>query len=112
MKKTKTNQVFQARQGDVFIIGTADVPDGAKRTKRDAGRVVLAYGEVTGHAHAIADKGAVLFDAGSAGRFLKVSKRVVLRHEEHAKIELPSGNYRVVIQREYQPGELPRQVLD
>lgn len=104
---------IQFRQGDVFIIrDERDIPKAAKRVKRDKGRVVLAYGEVTGHAHAIADAGAALFDGGSAGRFLKVSKRVELRHEEHAKIELPSGNYRVVIQREYVPGELPRQVLD
>lgn len=102
---------FQARQGDVFIVAVEAVPK-AKRVKRDAGRIVLAYGEVTGHAHAIADIGAVLFDAGDAGRYLRVSKRVVLRHEEHAKIDLPRGNYRVVIQREYAPGELPRQVVD
>lgn len=103
---------FQVRQGDVYIISCDGIPAPAKRVKRDKGRVVLAYGEVTGHAHAIHDQGAVLFDAGDAGRFLKVTKRVVLKHEEHSKIELPGGNYRVVIQREYAPGELPRQVLD
>ena len=49
------------RQGDVAIF-TADeyaaifgsVPEKGTRVDRDKGRVVLAYGEVTGHAHAIA----------------------------------------------------------
>lgn len=103
---------FQARQGDVFIVAVEEMASSAKRVRRDKGRVVLAYGEVTGHAHAIKDLGAVLFDAGQAGRFLRTRKPVTLYHEEHSKIELPGGTYRVVIQREYAPGELPRQVLD
>lgn len=103
------------RQGDVLLIEVkANVPQGAARVPREAGRVVLAHGEVTGHSHAIecSSGAAVLFDAGAAGRFLRATKRVVLRHEEHAKIELPAATYRVVIQREYAPGELPRAVVD
>ena len=48
------------RQGDVLI-----VPIKAFRRNwpvgREAGRVVLAHGEVTGHAHAIKDQNAALF---------------------------------------------------
>ena len=43
------------RQGDVLILRVNSVPDGLKVEPRDNGRVILAYGEVTGHAHAIAD---------------------------------------------------------
>lgn len=103
------------RQGDVLLVATTEeIPATAKRVERDNGRVVLAYGEVTGHSHAIADKGAVLFDAGAAGRFLRAPRGgATLYHEEHSRIELPGAtNFRVVIQREYVPNELPRAVLD
>jgi hypothetical protein len=102
------------RQGDVLLIEVAGViPAEAKRVERDQGRVVLAYGEVTGHSHAIADKGAALFSAG-AERWLRTPKGgAVLYHEEHSRIELPGATtFKVTIQREYQPGELPRQVVD
>ena len=49
----------QYRQGDVLLIPTDAIPEKAKRVTRDAGRIVLAYGEVTGHAHAIASRGVV-----------------------------------------------------
>ena len=35
-----------------------------------------------------------------------------LDHQEHGSIVLAPGDYRVTRQREYQPGELPRQVAD
>ena len=42
------------RQGDVLLRAIDAIPDSATFTvERDAGRIVLAYGEVTGHAHAI-----------------------------------------------------------
>lgn len=59
------------RQGDVFLSPVAAVPATSTKTKRDNGRVVLAYGEVTGHAHAIHGAGATLLE-GPEGRFLTV----------------------------------------
>ena len=41
------------RQGDVLIIPVAKLPDCLEPMKRERGRVILAHGEVTGHAHAI-----------------------------------------------------------
>lgn len=117
-KNMKTKKLF--RQGDVLIIRDDAAKAGAP-IARDAGRVVLAYGEVTGHAHAIHDQGAELFAmaAGSeeieriVDRVLQVTgERVVsLRHEEHSTIELPPGVYRVRIQSEYAP-EAIRNVAD
>ena len=43
------------RQGDVLILPVDKLPDGCTEVPNDKGRIVLAYGEVTGHAHAIAD---------------------------------------------------------
>src|SRR5258708_1304585 len=119
------------RQGDVAIIATNDRDvSKLKAVPRDAGRIVLAYGEVTGHAHAIPSAHASLYlddstvaapDAMQAiariggglipDRILRADKPVRLLHEEHAPIELPAGSYIVRIQRESSPVEL-RNVAD
>lgn len=96
----------QYRQGDIFIIRTDEIPDGARPVARDNGRIVLAYGEVTGHAHAVLDRAADLFDHEQLeDRFLQVlaDGGVDLVHEEHDTIHLAPGNYIVRRQREYTP---------
>lgn len=102
------------RQGDVFIMRIDEIPDGVRPVKRDGGRVVLAYGEVTGHAHAISAPEADLFEtftdgvetAEAADRFLRTLAPVSLSHEEHDTIVLPPGNYLIRHQREYSPREV------
>lgn len=95
---------LQYRQGDVFLLAVPRVPDGATPVAREDGRLVLAHGEVTGHAHAVAAPDGRLLEHEGA-RFLAVPTAAVLVHEEHAPIALPPGTYRVVIQREYVPAE-------
>jgi len=95
------------RQGDVGLIPVAEIPAGAKPVKRDKGRIVLAYGEVTGHAHAIGGSTATLYQAGE-DRFLSVTRKTSLKHEEHAKVVLEPGVYKVRHQREYSPQEIRR----
>ena len=93
-----------ARQGDVLLLRReGGVPDGAVEKARDAGRVILAYGEVTGHAHAIHDRNVCSLRAeGVAGDILRVTEGLVsLVHEEHATITIARGVYEVRIQREY-----------
>ncbi|MBT2482352.1 hypothetical protein [Streptomyces sp. ISL-94] len=101
------------RQGDVLIapIGESELPpqvDDAPGEPRDGrGRMVLALGEVTGHAHAVLGPGRLLRERGPLGPLLlhlPDGGRVV--HEEHAAIPLPKGWYRVVRQREYVPGSV------
>jgi len=102
------------RQGDVLIRQIASLPAKATEVKNET-RIVLAYGEVTGHAHAIRIGEAVEFsmaDAASAvKRFLSVAKLAHVNHEEHATIELPAGVYEIIQQREYTP-EAIRNVAD
>ncbi|HZG03880.1 MAG TPA: hypothetical protein VE546_09925 [Streptomyces sp.] len=99
------------RQGDVLIVPVDEeaLPEhvpGRPGLPRDArGRMVLALGEVTGHAHAVVGPGKLVREAGPFGPMLlhlPDGGRVV--HEEHAAIPLPRGWYRVVRQREYVPG--------
>lgn len=108
------------RQGDVLLELVAALPKGAKDVSPE-GRIVLAYGEVTGHAHAVYQEPDVdarhdtptgklparLWDAG-AERFLQVIEKTALRHEEHAAVPLEPGIYRVTTQREYSPEEIRR----
>jgi hypothetical protein len=96
------------RQGDVLVMRVDDGrEDLLERTEepRDEGRIVLAYGEVTGHAHAIDDAAATLWRIAGDDRLLIVGDGpgVALRHEEHATITIPPGTYVVRRQREYVP---------
>lgn len=91
------------RQGDVLLIATDQTPEGPEIPRDRRRRIVLAYGEATGHAHAIADRGAVLRGVDLERRFLEVlaDGGVTLSHEEHDPIRVPRGTYRVVRQREW-----------
>ena len=93
----------QYRQGDVFIEQIIKTPKTAQPVAREGGDVILAHGEVTGHAHRIRDPGVCMLQAGEGERYLTIAGEhfVRLTHEEHAPIVLPPGNYRVTIQREY-----------
>jgi hypothetical protein len=102
------------RQGDVLLIPVKAIPKSVEAVKREGGRVVLAHGEVTGHAHAIKDKRAALFrDPKLAAIFMHVSGNatVALEHDEHETINVPPGNYQVIRQMEYTP-EAIRNVAD
>ena len=98
------------RQGDVLMLRVDGDPDelGERVAEpRDDGRVVLAYGEVTGHAHAIMDEAATLWRLAGDDRLLLISGRapVALQHEEHATIMVPPGAYVVRRQREFAPDD-------
>lgn len=99
------------RQGDVLIMALeesavpANLVEAAGKLRDGRGRLVLALGEVTGHAHAVPGPGRLIREAGVFGPMLlhlPEGGRVV--HEEHAVIALPKGWFRVVRQREYAPG--------
>lgn len=91
------------RQGDILIERVAELPEGCVAVPRDDGRLILAYGEATGHAHAMVGS-AELYETEEGQRFLQVlAEGGVLTHEEHGPIVLPPGTYRVGRQREYAP---------
>lgn len=102
------------RQGDVLLrkVGGVVASATAKAVERVDGRLILAYGEVTGHAHAIDDALAEMFTERDGRLYLKVGgDDVTLNHEEHATIKLDPGVYEVIHQREYDPAR-ERRVLD
>ena len=101
---------FVARQGDVLLFRVAKLPKGAKDVTPKNGDVILALGEVTGHAHRIKQTekpSARLFDVG-AERYLQIAERVALTHEEHSAIFLETGVYRQAFQYEEKRAEIRR----
>ena len=106
---------------------------------REQGRIVLAHGEVTGHAHEVVVDGddaadieipvADFFEESDGRRVLLVTRACMLRHEEHGSIRLDpaapqqvrqgdvlltpigDGAWEVIRQREYEPAGI-RQVAD
>jgi hypothetical protein len=112
--KTKKLKIY--RQGDVLIEQVSRIPQNAIRQQREPGnRVVLAYGEATGHHHSIetADIDVADWWKSPDGKFqyLALQKDTDVKHQEHKSITLPPGNYRVRRQREYTP-EAIRNVAD
>lgn len=129
--KKQTTRLLQLRQGDVQIQQVAKLPEGCVEIKPEGRRIVLAHGEVTGHAHAIYDHlvkptnpGAAdeiaeaaiaraktkarLLRAPNGERYLEVTETVTLKHEEHTAHEIPPGIYQLPTQVEYTPAELRR----
>ena len=107
MKKT-----MQYRQGDVFLELVAEIPEKLKTIPATSGRLILARGESTGHHHSIKSGSSQLMSTPNGEMFLLVQEGdALLEHQEHAPINLPPGQYRVHIQREYSP-EAIRNVQD
>ena len=103
------------RQGDVLLLPCAGIPAGARPEAPEDGRVVLARGEVTRHAHVMGAERVCHFrDDGTGRGYVRVEgdAPAALTHEEHEALMVPPGDYRVVRQREYQPRSLPRAVAD
>lgn len=102
----------QLRQGDVLLVPCHGVNAvrGKKVVASQDGRVILAYGEATGHHHSLSAKAATLFEREDK-RYLRVTQPTMLEHQEHEHILVPRGTYLVIRQREYSP-ETIRNVQD
>ncbi|MGC9524502.1 MAG: hypothetical protein ACP5D7_03075 [Limnospira sp.] len=92
------------RQGDVILQQIDEDIDTQNERVREHSDLVLAEGEVTGHAHRITEGEAELYELGNR-LYLRVhSDAAMLTHEEHRAIAIPKGDWIVRIQREYEPG--------
>lgn len=97
--KAAVNRVVY-RQGDILLIKQDHLPADAEPQESKPHRIVLAYGEATGHAHAIGTEFAKSYVVAGE-TFVDAKAGAVLVHEEHGQIRLEPGVYRVVRQREY-----------
>jgi hypothetical protein len=107
------------RQGDTLLIRRDSLPEGAEERKVN-GRVVIAEGEVSGHAHAVAvldptNVKEVVSDAGSniETRFLVLERYgAQVAHEEHTPYTIDAGIFEMRPQMEWSDEMEPRRVLD
>jgi hypothetical protein len=116
---------YTIRQGDVVLIRVATLPTDRTPVPLSNGRIVLAFGEATGHAHVIgispeaateiaeaAIARARLWSTPGGARYLEVRAPVVLRHEEHSPLTIPPGIYQLPKQVEYVAPQIMRRVED
>lgn len=123
MSEIAAAQAAEYRQGDVFLQRVETRPEGLEPAPRDRiGRLVLAYGETSGHAHAFRDPNVLgLRLAGSEEvDYIEVGGAgAVLAHEyesgamaDHLAVSLAPGLYQVIRQREYVAPDIERRVVD
>lgn len=84
MSKSSANII---RQGDVLLVPVA----ARKRGRKPDSEIVLMHGEVTGHAHRIAEHEHMEIRDEGAQRFIRALKRATLTHEEHHPAILVAG---------------------
>ena len=108
---TRLNQI---RQGDVLLIAVdMGIPAGTE----GKAEVILAEGEITGHAHRLT--GGVIYEWEAGGqRYVRVAgdKPGKLSHEEHdplpASVVAPETTYRIVQQHEWNLSRRWRHIRD
>jgi hypothetical protein len=98
------------RQGDVLIARIDSLPVKLKKAALEGGKVILAHGEVTGHAHAFAATDAEKFTDGTGAEFFNVKgrkmdftlpilrrwkKQVMVKHPELGVIEFAESDVAV-----------------
>jgi hypothetical protein len=106
--------MFQARQGDIFF-EQVESPKGKQKQIQP----VIAYGEVTGHAHRIIspsmDELESYVDENGDIYVLSKQQPIQIGHEEHGQVTLPPNQWMCITrQREYDPiaAMKERQVAD
>ena len=103
-------------QGDILIERVEDNATARPAIRSvDAGAVILAEGEATGHHHRLLGSVTMYRDDALArdippGLYVAhvevTSPTARLEHEEHAPIVLDEGTYRVRRQRQLEPGDI------
>jgi len=95
------------QQGDVIIVKVKEI------IGKKLNHLTVARGEATGHNHTITEGDAELYEHEGT-LFLKVkSENATLTHQEHTKVVIPKGDYKINIVREYDHFfEEARQVRD
>ena len=102
------------RQGDILFVKTGQLPTNLRKLDN----LIIAEGEATGHKHQIIGDTAILLEPKDINnnwqpvinrrnrfKFLKVLSDSEVIHNEHHPIALPKGNYEIIQQREYVPGQ-------
>jgi hypothetical protein len=104
----------QYQQGDVCMQQISSLPKGnAKSVTPNKGRLILAEGEATGHAHAVAELDGVDLLEIDGSLYFQTDNKVDIQHEEHKTITVDPGIYEIGTVNEYDYfGRMHRKVKD
>ena len=97
----------QYRQGYVYLQQILKLPKNLKKLDRK----IVAYGEVTGHAHRFdcqLNDNVDLYEDENGALWVKVKSATSLVHEEHDTLTIEPGIYEYVPQRTYTPQGIQR----
>lgn len=84
-------------QGDILLRRIDKIPNTAKKTRDE----IVAYGEVTGHAHRV--KNAEIFEDGKE-TFVRIPESEPMTHDTHPPtLPIETGDYERLRQYEYFP---------
>ena len=90
---------MQHAQGDLLFLRVVRAPTGTP-VAPESGRVILAYGEVTGHHHSVPATAVRSAVRAEGVTYLTLDQLTAVEHQEHAPITLDPGVWKVVRQRE------------
>jgi hypothetical protein len=85
------------RHGDLLIKSIDKLPKNL--IKKEDG--VVAEGEHTNHKHRLVGGKAAVMEDLLLMKFITVSEPTTIVHEEHKALEIPVGDYEVIIEKEY-----------
>jgi hypothetical protein len=100
------------RQGDILSRRLEQLPQGDAQTR--TGRVILAEGEATGHAHVleIPEGVTVKWIEGTFVDTFRLPVAMTITHQEHDEVVLEPGDYAVAHQWECPLPGVARRVMD
>ena len=103
------------RQGDVLLVELDKPMESGKTASIENQEATLAYGEVTGHRHALHGGSICLYRDDGNARPCAVDlpgSAMPLKHEEHDTIALPAGLYDLPLQVQESADAKPVVVAD
>jgi hypothetical protein len=104
---------IQHRQGDVLLFPIDKLPPGLTRIQPRNGRLVIAEGEVTGHAHVLEldqeqTNAELWLDEKAGVIYARIMAPTPLTHEEHGAQTVQPGIYQSLPDWDYTPQALRR----
>lgn len=97
----------QHAQGDFLIesVATDAIPTNLALQLPQNGELIVGYGEVTGHTHAIQARGVTLTIEKEGAQYMTIDELIApegatIVHQEHAPLTLKPGTYKITRQRE------------
>ncbi len=113
-RNTTPRVAGQYRQGDILLkpVSAARAAAGREVVGANDERKVLAYGEESGHAHAVLDDSAKLVEVNGTLYLVVDTPGATITHEEHPPVKVPAGNYEITRQRQYVPDAPDEWVYD